>query len=154
MRLSDYLDPQSIYVIDNPESKEAIIRELVDRLSGKNPVLDPESIMAAVIDREKQCSTGIGGGFAIPHAIVDNLQQTVIVCAQVPSGMNFKTLDKKPVYFVYLLLSPESERREHIKLLARISRIGSQPGFIEKIKESDNPSKLYEILCEEDSRHV
>src|SRR6185312_16557899 len=108
MRLSDYLRPEYVSLGLKADSKEQLLDEMV-ALAAKNPkVLDPEKVRAAIFEREKIMSTGVGKGFAIPHGKTDAVEDIVLAFAVTSEPIDYASMDNEPVRLVLLLVSRDN----------------------------------------------
>src|SRR5207247_2165869 len=93
-------------------------------------------------------STGVGRGIAIPHGRVPALKGIVSVFARLDEAIDFDALDGEPVDLIFLLLAPEHAGADHLKALARISRLLREPASIERLRASKDRAALYSVLTE------
>jgi mannitol/fructose-specific phosphotransferase system IIA component (Ntr-type) len=100
------------------------IVELVERLCGcgKLSEAEREGVLEALRQREERCSTGVGGGVAIPHAFLEGLEEVVAVFGRSGEGIEFEAYDNAPVHFVVLFLVPKNQYGVHLATLAAIAR--------------------------------
>jgi PTS system nitrogen regulatory IIA component len=106
------------------------------------------------MEREKLGSTGIGENVAIPHGKSDELTQIITVFARSLGGVNFESLDQKPVHFVCMVIAPAHSTGQHLKALARISRLFKNQALREGILKAEDTNAIYSILLEEDSKFI
>jgi mannitol/fructose-specific phosphotransferase system IIA component (Ntr-type) len=121
--LSELLSEDRVKVPLGGRTKDDLLRELVELAT---PSRDPdavEAVLAAVRDRERELSTGIGAGVAIPHGKTPHIDQLVMAAGIAPAPVDFDALDGQPVQLFFLLVGPESAAGAHVKALARISRL-------------------------------
>jgi PTS system nitrogen regulatory IIA component len=121
-------------------------------LKDKGEIPNKENLLLALIEREKLGSTGIGENVAIPHAKIREIDKIITVFARSQIGVEFESLDKKPVNFIYLILAPENSTGQHLKALARISRLLKNPSLRESILRAHEIDQIYSILVDEDSK--
>ena len=154
LRLADYLR-EDLVLWDLPRlEKSAFMEALVAEVKARLPVVDEPELLERLLAREAQQSTGIGGGLALPHAMVHGLEQTQLVVARVGESLDFAALDSEPVDLLFLLLSPEDARHEHLRLLARLARIVSPEETLAELRSAAGPEELFRMLLEQDARHV
>ncbi|MFQ5431931.1 MAG: PTS sugar transporter subunit IIA [Nitrospinota bacterium] len=146
MRLTNLLTVDTIIADLKATDKENTIREMVERLHSIKLVNDKEKIEQSLLEREKLGSTGIGSHVAIPHAKCDDIEGITAMFGKSVNGIEFSSLDDKKVHYVFLLLAPQSEAGNHLKLLARISRLVKTDGFTSKLKEMNTPAEILEIF--------
>jgi mannitol/fructose-specific phosphotransferase system IIA component (Ntr-type) len=154
MHLRDYLDPALIFTGLAPVDKQTLLDELATRMAGQLPLVAQEALLARLRAREKESSTGVGQGVAIPHCFLEELDQSRCILAQVPQGVAFDAIDEEPVHLLFVLLSPPSARMTHLRLLARISRIASRQGFVAEAMAAATPDALHELIVREDHSHA
>ena len=106
------------------------------------------------MEREKLGSTGIGENVAIPHGKSNEVTQIIIVLARSKNGVEFESLDQKPVHFICMVIAPAHSTGQHLKVLARISRIFKNQGLREDILNAGNSDSIYSILIHEDSKFI
>ena len=90
----------------------------------------------------------------MPHARVSGLERTVLLVGRACEGLDFAAPDGEAVDLFFLLLSPAEARSEHLRLLARVARIFAPEGILEKLRGAPGPKQLFQLLLEEDARHV
>ncbi len=124
------------------ETKEGLVWELVEALYKNGKLPEIKSTYYSVMAREKYLSGGLFHGLAIPHAHLDNLKEPLIALGIKHEGIDFGSIDKKPSYIIFLILTPEKESSTHIRLLSYISRLGRQPQKMFEIKDLNDPSQI------------
>ena len=154
LRLADYVREDLVLwdlpFLDKPTLLKALAAEVAARLPG----VDAEALMTRLIEREEQQSTGVGGGLALPHAMLPGLEKTVLAVARTREGLDFAALDSEPVDIFFLLLSAQDAHTEHLRVLARLVRIIAPDETLEKLRSATGPEELFQMLLEEDARHV
>lgn len=153
MKLYHYLRPELVLLDLRTTGVEDTLGELVRQLADNGVIKDSDALLKALLEREAVQSTGIGGGLAIPHATFAELESPTIVLGLGPKGVDFDSLDKKPVYTVFLLLSPPVGSGTHIKLLARIARLMRQPGFVDQLLSAETAEEVVGRIRELDEEH-
>lgn len=120
--ISQYLDEQLVLFLDE-ESREGIIEHLADVLYKENRLKDKESFLAAILEREKIVSTGIGIGVAIPHAkISGDAEFFVAIGVQKKKGVDWKALDGSPVQLIFMIGGPGNKQTEYLKILSNLTQ--------------------------------
>ena len=152
MKISDILKSDFVISDLGTTDKQGTLTELCRFLADKGVIQDRDSLLQALLEREKLGSTGIGDNVAIPHAKIDDIDQITIVFARSPQGIEFEALDQKPVHFVCLLLAPNGSTGQHLKALARIARLFKNEVLREAILKAAGSSEIYSVLLEEDSK--
>ena len=154
MALPDFLREDLIFLDLHPKDMEECLDMMVGLAAARGIVADPADALARLIEREQTMSTGLGGGVAIPHAKSDKVRNMVVAMARVPDGVDFKAIDGKPVYVVFLLLGPPDSTRLHVDLLARIAYLVRTPGFLDQIKSAADPRRIMEAIRAERERRA
>ncbi len=119
--LRDHLGPDHVIDLQARTKEEALI-EMVDTVSDSEAVVDKQALLEAVKAREKILSTGIGLGIAIPHARIDAVKHFVVAVGRHPSGIDFESIDQKPVQIVVLIAGPKDTQKPYLELLAQLSK--------------------------------
>ena len=154
MKITDILKKE--YIIENLVSsdKESTLDELSSFLKDKGMVSNKETLQSALMEREALGSTGIGENVAIPHAKISAIDQIITVFGRSIKGIEFDSLDKKPVHFIYLVLAPMNSSGQHLKVLARISRLLKNKSLRESIISATEANQIYAIIADEDSKYI
>jgi PTS system nitrogen regulatory IIA component len=154
MKITDILKKE--YIIEDLVSsdKESTLDELSSFLKDKGMIPNKETLQSALMEREALGSTGIGENVAIPHAKISAIDQVVTVFGRSIKGIEFDSLDKKPVHFIYLVLAPMNSSGQHLKVLARISRLLKNKSLRESIIRATEANQIYAIIADEDSKYI
>ncbi|HET8866616.1 MAG TPA: PTS sugar transporter subunit IIA [Gracilimonas sp.] len=154
MNLFSLLDNVTVlpnFVVD---SKEDLINALVDALKEKMETEEQiEQVRKAVFEREEIMSTGVGKGLAIPHAKTQAVSENFAAFALLKEPLDFDSIDNDPVRLVFLLVGPESNNSQHIKLLSRISRLMNSGSFREKILGCTSTEEILSAFQEEEEKY-
>ena len=146
LRLSELLTPDRIRVPIRAQSKEGVLRELVDLLVGGNGAAP--DVLQAVMERERQFPTGIGYGVAVPHGKTPALANLVAVAGTARTPVPYETVDGEPVRLFFLLAGPESQAGAHVKALSRISRLVRREPIRTRLLAANDAQEFYRILCD------
>lgn len=150
MKVLEFLDASTICLELKSSSKKEAISELCQVLYANTKIKDAESVLAALMEREKLGSTGIGQGVAIPHGKSDAAVTLVGALGVSRKGVEFESLDGEPVHVIFLLVSPLDSGGQHLKALARVSRLLKDKFFRQAIKEAKKTEDIEKIIREED----
>ena len=131
------------------KTKAEALEELVNTLIKGGLKLDCAKVIEVLQQREKLGSTGIGEGLAIPHGKISSLAEIVVAFGRSKKGVDFDSLDGKPVHIFFLLLAPENSVGQHLKALARISKMLKTANFRQKLIETESKSDLYKLIIEQ-----
>ena len=154
MKIDEILSKDSIIANLTGINKEEVLREITDFLQNQSLIKDKETLFNTLMEREKLGSTGIGENVAIPHGKSDELSQIVIVFGRSIEGLDFESLDQKPVHFVCMVIAPSNSTGQHLKALARISRLFKNQNLREGILKLQDANQIYALLLEEDSKFI
>lgn len=150
MKISELLDIRSINPNLTGRGKVEILQALVSQLSQVCPRLDPDDAMRVLLDREELGSTGIGDGVAIPHGKVPGLDSLRIAFGRHAEGVDFDSMDGRPAHLFFLLLAPEHEVNQHLKALARISKLLRRDEIRRALLAATDAEALYSILTQDE----
>jgi len=153
MELGDILTPDRVLGTLRAKSKKQVLQELAAR-AAEATGLPARRILESVLQRESLGSTAIGRGIAIPHGRVSGIDGIVAVFARLDEPVDFEAPDGEPADLVFLLLSPEEAGAEHLKALARVSRLLRDPLALEKLRATRDPAALFSVLTEPLASHV
>lgn len=151
-----FLNERAVTTALKSQSKEEVIRELVELLAGAGSIKDKDAarLVQILLKRESLGSTGIGQGVAIPHGKSDCVSGLVAAFAVSRTGVKFDSLDGEPVHLFFLLVAPEDSAGPHLKALARISRLLKDKHFRDSLRNAKDEKTLARIIREEDEhRH-
>jgi len=144
--IEKFLDEDLIIVIDNVENKFAIIEKMLDQALRKGVIMTREPILHKIREREELESTGVVEGIAIPHARTEAVKDLLMIIGVIKEGLDFNSLDGKPVHIVFLIVAPEEAKSKYIQVLARISRMCRQEDFRKTLLGAGSPSEVISIL--------
>lgn len=145
------LRPNAIRLDLAVETKEDLIRKGVGIFESVGILSDAEAVTAALLERERVMSTGIGGGVAIPHAQSPGVRELAVAFVRVARDLPFDALDGKPVRLVFLIIGPE-ERGGFIRILARISRLLYTGDLQRHLLEATTPEAVVSIISQEEEK--
>lgn len=151
--IRDLLQDDLIFEELTATDKPGVIREFARLLTSRGRVTNEHELVRVLADRESLGSTGIGGGVAIPHGKLTGITDMVVAFGRSSRGVDFQALDGKPVYLFFLLLTPQGMAGEHLKTLARISRILKNRILCENLRHALLRQELQRLICEEDSKY-
>ena len=150
MNLFKSFRPECIQVGSEAQNKAELLAELA-RLAKKSKVLGkvPEKrIRDALQEREHVGTTGFGGGIAIPHCALDDIDEFVVGLLITPEGIDFDSLDGKKTTTFFFIIGPKSQRNRHIQLLSAISKILKDPEVIQRFLEAFDERRVGQIVEE------
>lgn len=121
IKLSDHLNASRVLDLDCA-TKNDCLAQLVSAAATSDAVADRDALLAAVIERESKLSTGIGLGIAVPHARIDAVTRFVVAVGRHRRGMEFGSIDGRPVHIVVLIAGPREAKTPYLELLAQLSK--------------------------------
>jgi PTS system fructose-specific IIA component/PTS system nitrogen regulatory IIA component len=148
MRMSDFVVREAILPEITANSKEAVIRGMVEslRAAGQFRGADLEDIVRAILKRELLGSTGIGRGVAIPHTKHNSVDKLIGTVAVSHSGVAFESLDGEPVYIFVLLISPQDRPGDHLRALENVSRCLRDDAFVRSLRAATTREEISALL--------
>jgi PTS system nitrogen regulatory IIA component len=153
MQITDMFKKEYIIEELKAHSKRAVLGELSEIFTRYHAGIQNEAMVEVLLDREKLGSTGIGDGIAIPHGKLKGLDSLVISFGRSREGIDFDAIDGKPVHIFFLLMAPESSTGQHLKALAKISRMLKDQEFRNSLMSAKNAEELYRKIAEKDESY-
>jgi nitrogen PTS system EIIA component len=150
MRLDQILKKEFINENLQAGNKDEVLAELAQTITKGSLKINTANIIDVLQQREKLGSTGIGDGVAIPHGKIGMLEELIVSFGRSKAGVSFDSMDGKPVHLFFLLLAPENSAGQHLKMLAKISKMLKAGYFRKKLMEAKTKSDLYNIIIEQD----
>jgi PTS system nitrogen regulatory IIA component len=152
LKIKDFLDATSVIPDLKGRDKEAVLKEMADCVAAHHPSLNSQELFQVLTEREKISSTAIGEGIAIPHGKISRIDHVYGVFARSTLGVDFDSLDGQPTYLFFVLVAPENSAGDHLKALARISRLFKDPGFRARLMKEETGDEIFNTIREEDER--
>src|ERR1700744_1150486 len=147
MNISDLLAPEAVLAPLKAQTKKQLLQELAAR-AHLQPRLPEKRIFETLIERERLGTTGVGAGIAIPHGRMAGVSKITGVFARLEGGIDYEAVDSQPVDLVFMLLAPENAGADHLKALARVSRLLRNQVACEKLRSASTAEAIYAILTE------
>lgn len=147
MDIADLITPAAVISNLRAASKKQALQDLAKK-AAEVTGLHERAIFDVLLERERLGTTGVGNGIAIPHGKLATLDRLYGVFARLERPINFESIDEQPVDLIFLLLAPESAGADHLKALARVSRLLRDKGVCEKLRGTDKADALYALLTE------
>ena len=153
MKLLDILSDESLIAPSlTGTTKTATLRELAEHLARQHPEINPDRLVEVLWERERLGSTAIGDGIAIPHGKLPGLSNVIGAFGRHIGGVDFDSLDGSPTHLFFLLVAPEDSVGQHLKALARVSRLLKDRAFREKLIGAADRAELFRLIREEDEK--
>lgn len=153
MEIADLLETDSVVAKLPATSKKQALQELAKRAAQITGAHE-RAIFDVLLERERLGTTGVGNGIAIPHGKLPELNRLYGLFARLEKPIDFDSVDEQPVDLIFLLLAPEGAGADHLKALARVSRLLRDRTVCEKLRGSDDAEALYALLTESAASHA
>ena len=153
MDVTDLLDPSGVISNLHVASKRQALQELARRAAGLTGE-DEHRIFESLWEREQLGSTGIGNGTAVPHGRIPGFKRLLTMFARLEKPIDFDAIDNQPVDLVFLLLTPADAGADHLKALARISRLLRNRAICAKLRGTENADAIYALLTDRAASHA
>lgn len=147
MEIAELLQQDGVVANLKVTSKKQALQELAQKAAGLTD-LHERMIFDVLLERERLGTTGVGQGIAIPHGKLNELEQLHAVFARLETPIDFDSIDDEPVDLIFLLLAPESAGADHLKALARISRLLRDQNMCAKLRGTSESDALYALLTD------
>ena len=148
MEIEDILSADRIVTSLEAGSKKHALQELAGKAALQTGLHEHE-IFDVLLQRERLGTTGVGSGIAIPHGKIPDLDRLFGCFARLDNPVDFDSVDGEPVDLIFLLLAPESVGADHLKALARISRVLRNSGKCDKLRLATTPEKIFNLLTQD-----
>jgi PTS system nitrogen regulatory IIA component len=150
MKLSELLSPASVSLDLKAQGKREVLEELCGLLSGGGKLQDPKALLQTLVEREALGSTGIGQGVAIPHGKSAASPGQAAALGISKRGVDFDALDGEPVHILFLLVAPPDAAGQHLKALAKISRLLKDKLFRQALRDAASVEEILSIIRGQD----
>lgn len=148
MALADLIPDGGAAVNLGASSRKQVLQAMAD-MAAESTGLDSRSIFDAVLQRERLGSTGVGQGVAIPHARLSGIKQVTGVFARLKTPIDFESIDGRPADLIFMLLAPEDAGAEHLKALARVSRLLRREDVRQRLRAAPDAAAVHATLAGE-----
>jgi PTS system nitrogen regulatory IIA component len=152
VKITDFLSVQNVIPTLASREKNAVLREVADGLASAHPPLDKNRVLQVLLDRERISTTAIGEGVAIPHGKLPDVDHVIGVFARSAEGIDFASLDGARTHLFFVLIAPENAAADHLKALARISRLLKDEVFRRRLMEAKTRQEIFQTIAEEDQK--
>ena len=153
MEIADLLTPRGVLAQLRVVNKKGALQEIARRAASLTGVAE-RRIYEALAERERAGTTGIGQGIAVPHGKLAELSGLFGVFARLDRPITFGAIDDQPVDLVFALLAPEAAGAEHLRALARVSRLLRDQAVCQKLRGTDNADALFALLTDRSESHA
>ena len=149
----ELITPASIIANLRAGNKKQALQELARKaaeLTGQHERM----IFDVLLERERLGTPGVGQGIAIPHGKLSSLGRVYGIFARLERAIDFDAIDEQPVDLMFLLLAPEQAGADHLKALARVSRLLRDNSVCEKLRGSTSADAIYALLTQTEASHA
>jgi PTS system nitrogen regulatory IIA component len=153
MEIADLLIPRGVIAQLRVSNKKQALQEIVRRAATMTGLAE-RRLYEVLAERERRGSTGIGGGIAIPHGKLAELPRLYGLFARLDRPIPFEAIDDQPVDLMFVLLAPAEAGAEHLRALARVSRLLRVSAICQKLRGTDNADALYALLTDRTESHA
>lgn len=154
MKITDLIKKDSIDLNIKASTKEEIIQKAVELMSKNGNIVNKDEYLKLVLKREEEGSTGIGEEIAIPHGKGDSISAPGIAAMVIPDGVDFKSLDEKPVKLLFLIAAPNTKDNVHLEVLSRLSTLLMDEKFRKELLDAKSKDKFLEIIDKAEKEKV
>ncbi len=147
MEISELLAPDAVFSQLKAATKKLVLQELAEKASAHTGI-PSRRIFETLNERERLGSTGMGQGIAVPHGHLEGVKKMTGFFARLAVPVDFEAMDDQPVDLVFLLLAPEGAGADHLKGLARVSRVLRNQSLCEKLRAAVDSAALFSLLTE------
>lgn len=147
MQISDLLSPEGVLPSLKVKDKKQLLNVLAER-AAQITRAPHTRILETLVERERLGTTGVGQGIAIPHGRLGEIRKISGIFAKLETPIEYEAVDNQPVELVFMLLAPEGAGADHLKALARVSRLLRNQAACDKLRKAPTAEALYAILTE------
>ncbi|MDF7638251.1 fructose-specific PTS transporter subunit EIIC [Lactobacillus sp. ESL0791] len=146
MKIKDILAPESMIMDLKATNKEDAIKEMADLEVKTGIVNNEDEFIKSIWAREKESTTGIGDGIAMPHARNKSINKARVLFAKSAKGIDYDSLDKQPVYLFFMITAPEGADNTHLEALAKLSGLLIDPDLVAALKKAQTPQEVLDLF--------
>lgn len=150
MKITDLLDEKAIRLNALASSKQEALNQIINLISKTGNISNKQEFKKVVLEREKEGTTGIGDGIAIPHGKSKAVKRATLSAMVIPKGVEFEALDNQKVNLMFLIAAPENQDNTHLEVLSRLSTLLMDEAFRVKLKNAKTPLEFINIIDEEE----
>jgi nitrogen PTS system EIIA component len=152
MKISEMLDRRAVVADLQGQTKAELLRELCHPLAVIHSGLSEERLLQTLLDRERLGSTGLAEGVAIPHGKLKGLPRLIGSFGRSVTGVDFDALDGKPTKLFFVIFAPETAGGDHLRALARVSRLFRSTQFRDRVMDAPDAAAIYDLVESEDEK--
>ncbi len=153
MKITDFLTVQTIIPCLGQHEKNAVLDEMAEAFAANYQRLDKKRVFDVLLERERISTTAIGDGVAIPHGKLPDVERVLGIFARSTEGVDFGSLDGAPTHLFFVLIAPEGAAADHLKALARISRLLKDEDFRRRLLAGQSREEIFTLIAEADAKY-
>lgn len=146
MKITDLLSKESVLLNIDVKDKDACLVKLVDLMDASGKISDKKLYLDAVHEREKEGTTGVGNGIAIPHGRCSGVKEPGLAAMTIPNGVEYKALDSKPVDLAFLIAAPEGSGSVHLEILSKLATMLMDENFVADLKKAKTVEEFLKVI--------
>lgn len=150
MRITELLSRESIALKASPADKKSALEQAIALMVKSGKISDEEEYARQVFEREKEGTTGIGEGIAIPHGKCAGVKAPGLAAMVIPEGVEFEALDGEPVYLLFLIAAPNTGDNVHLEVLSKLSVLMMKEEFVENLRKAATVEEFLQIIDDAD----
>ncbi len=147
MSITSLLSADRIFTQADITSKKRLL-EYISKQAADQLELPQNTIFNKLLERERLGSTGLGQGFAVPHARLSDLQQAHACFVKLDKAINYDAMDQQPVDLIFVLFIPEASTEEHLQILSNLAKIFSQPEISDQIRGCQSADEIIQLIAQ------
>lgn len=146
MSLEAIFPKETIIVNLESTEKDELFEELVEIIHNAVPEMNRKEALDCLLERESKMTTGIMHNVAIPHALIPSMSKTVGAIGISSEGIDYDSLDKAPVYLIFMIIGAQGETEQHIQVLKQLAGVLQLPDFVGRMRQCSSPSEVHNLL--------
>ena len=146
MKIRDLLAPQCVELHGVAKDKSDVLNRMVTLIDKSGRISDVESYRKGVFAREKEGTTGVGDGIAIPHCKSDAVKVPALAAMVLKDGVEYEALDDEPVHLIFLIAAPDAKENVHLDVLSKLSTLLMDETFTHKLKKASSVDEFLKII--------
>lgn len=146
--IGEMLNAERVLMGVNGTDKQQVLGNIVRHLVAEGVLVHDQQMLRLLLEREAMMTTAVKHGIAFPHAFSPELENSCVCMAMLEQPVEWEALDGEPVDCIFLLLGPPDRQTDHLRMLARLSRLMSFPQVLEQLHTVHNPQQAWEVLIE------
>lgn len=154
MNIESILAPERTRANLGATSRKKALEEVATLIHESMPELPSEALFAKLIERERLGTTAVGHGIAIPHCRLPECTEITGALFQFPEGIEFDSFDDQPVHILFVLLVPQAEVDEHLKVLAMLAARFEEESYRNGLTGAKSDTELYDAAISGSARHA